>query len=211
MRLWSIHPSYLDAKGLVASWREALLAQKVLMGETKGYTKHPQLQRFRSHKIKSKDVYNVQNERDDLMAIGAFLNGIFNESKNRSYKFDEEKIKWPFDLKSEDRIPVKHGQLQYEFSWLLSKLKERDPNQFDLLSKQIKKEGEYYVGLEPHPCFMVIEGDMNIESWEKITVGKSPAKKKRKRKTVSTQEEFITTGRITRSQTKPNKKIKDYI
>jgi len=30
MRLWSLHPRYLDAKGLVALWREGLLAQKVL-------------------------------------------------------------------------------------------------------------------------------------------------------------------------------------
>lgn len=37
MRIWSLHPSYLDAKGLVALWRETLLAQKVLLGATVGY------------------------------------------------------------------------------------------------------------------------------------------------------------------------------
>jgi len=47
VRLWSISPGYLDARGLVALWREALLAQKVLMGLTRGYTRHPQLERFR--------------------------------------------------------------------------------------------------------------------------------------------------------------------
>lgn len=37
MRLWSIHPRYLDTKGLVALWRETLLlAQAVLFGNTKG-------------------------------------------------------------------------------------------------------------------------------------------------------------------------------
>ena len=41
MKLWSIHPKYLDAKGLVALWREALLAQKVLDGKTEGYKNHP--------------------------------------------------------------------------------------------------------------------------------------------------------------------------
>jgi hypothetical protein len=46
MRLWSIHPGYLDAKGLVALWREALLAQNVLLRNTKGYKKHPQLEQF---------------------------------------------------------------------------------------------------------------------------------------------------------------------
>jgi hypothetical protein len=27
MRIWTVHPRYLDPKGLVAAWREALLAQ----------------------------------------------------------------------------------------------------------------------------------------------------------------------------------------
>lgn len=49
MRLWSLHPKYLDARGLVALWREALLAQAVLRGETRGYRRHPQLERFRNH------------------------------------------------------------------------------------------------------------------------------------------------------------------
>ncbi len=50
MRLWSIHPMYLDSKGLVALWREALLAQNVLLEKTKGYKNHPQLIRFRASK-----------------------------------------------------------------------------------------------------------------------------------------------------------------
>ena len=47
MRIWSLHPQYLDARGLVALWREALLAQSVLRGATRGYRQHPQLVRFR--------------------------------------------------------------------------------------------------------------------------------------------------------------------
>jgi len=39
MRLWTIHPKYLDAKGLVALWRETLLAKHVLEGKTPGYKK----------------------------------------------------------------------------------------------------------------------------------------------------------------------------
>lgn len=49
MRLWTVHPRYLGAKGLVAAWREALLAQKVLAGRTRGYRAHPQLRRFQAH------------------------------------------------------------------------------------------------------------------------------------------------------------------
>jgi hypothetical protein len=30
MRIWSLHPKYLDSKGLVALWRESLLAKNVL-------------------------------------------------------------------------------------------------------------------------------------------------------------------------------------
>jgi hypothetical protein len=48
MRLWTLHPKYLDAQGLVALWREGLLAQKVLRGRTRGYRHHPQLARFRA-------------------------------------------------------------------------------------------------------------------------------------------------------------------
>ena len=47
MRLWSLHPSLLDPAALVAGWREGLLAQAVLLGRTKGYRNHPQLERFR--------------------------------------------------------------------------------------------------------------------------------------------------------------------
>ncbi len=60
MRLWSLHPSILDRAALVACWREALLAQKVLAGETRGYTRHPQLERFRA-------------SPEPLDAIGHFL------------------------------------------------------------------------------------------------------------------------------------------
>jgi hypothetical protein len=34
MRLWSLHPKHLDRQGLLAVWREGLLAQEVLRGET---------------------------------------------------------------------------------------------------------------------------------------------------------------------------------
>lgn len=79
MRLWSLHPSYLDAKGLVAAWREALLAQKVLAGATHGYRQHPQLVRFR-------------DTDEPRAAMSAFLRGIHREATARGYTFDVEKI-----------------------------------------------------------------------------------------------------------------------
>ena len=102
MRIWSIHPKYLDAKGLVALWRETLLAQKVLKGETKGYKNHPQLIRFKQHK-------------NPVGAIATYLTAVSNESNKRGYKFDTNKI------------PVTSGQLLYELKHLKKKLKLRDP------------------------------------------------------------------------------------
>ena len=83
MRLWTVHPRYLDAKGLVAAWREALLAQKVLAGGTKGYRYHPQLIRF-------------QVQRDPRAALAAFLTGLAEEAQRRGYRFDAGKISRPW-------------------------------------------------------------------------------------------------------------------
>ena len=79
MRLWTINFKYLDAKGLVALWREALLAKNVLEGLTKGYKNHPQLIRFYTH----------QNSID---AINAYLLEIYKEACARGYKFDVAKV-----------------------------------------------------------------------------------------------------------------------
>jgi len=213
MRLWSIHPSYLDTKGLVASWREALLAQKVLIGETKGYTKHPQLQRFRECKLKKKIEASCA---DSVAAVGAFLHGIHSEAIKRNYNFDHSKILYYKEMEIENRIPVKYGQLQYEFSWLLSKLKERDPKKYKELSK-LPKDGDKFIGLQPHPCFEVINNDMSVESWEKISESpkkspqKSGTKRKRSKKVKEEEDDDLEIEnedvvqipqRITRSQTK---------
>ena len=86
MHLWTIHPRYLDGKGLVTAWREGLLAQKVLRGETRGYTRHPQLERFRAHS-------------DPLGVIAAYLALLGREATRRGYAFgsvrDWEKTNQP--------------------------------------------------------------------------------------------------------------------
>ena len=79
MRLWTIHPEYLDTRGLVALWRESLLAQKVLANKTKGYRHHPQLERFKKHP-------------EPLAAMGFYLYRILAESRRRGYHFDIDKI-----------------------------------------------------------------------------------------------------------------------
>ncbi len=111
MRLWTLHPRYLDAQGLVAAWREALLAQKVLEGATKGYRRHPQLLRFRE-------------AADPLAAIAAFLEGLAAEADGRGYHFDRAKI--PERGKC-GRIPETRGQLLFEWGHLKAKLRSRSP------------------------------------------------------------------------------------
>ncbi|MBF0237266.1 MAG: DNA lyase [SAR324 cluster bacterium] len=140
MRLWSLHPKYLDAKGLVALWREGLLAQKVLAGKTTGYRHHPQLQRFREQAY-------------PLVAIGTYLLSVHEEATSRNYSFDRSKISI-FD--NNIQLSVTKGQILYEWKHLLTKLYQRDATQY----------GKIQVILEPecHPIFREIPGD--IEQWE---------------------------------------------
>jgi len=141
MRLWSIHFKYLDSKGLVALWREALLAKKVLEGKTKGYKNHPQLERFR-------------NSSNPISSINSYLEKIFEEAQKRNYKFDKSKIK---NQRKKSTLKVTQGQLIYEFSHLKKKLKMRNKNKLkEVSSIKIPKENSF---------FKRING--NKESWEK--------------------------------------------
>jgi len=147
MRLWSIHPMYLDAKGLVALWREALLAQKILRGLTKGYRRHPQLERFRDHP-------------EPVAAIATYLRHVSLEGKRRGYQFQEAKIAKGM---TELPIAVTAGQLLFELDWLRTKLQQRDP----AVGARLEK-----ITLPlPHPLFAVVTGDK--EPWEK---GRPPDK-----------------------------------
>lgn len=140
MRIWSIHPRYLDAKGLVAVWRETLLAKHVLEGKTKGYKNHPQLNRF---KKSNQPIDNINH----------YLSIIQKEATFRKYNFDNNKVNWKFKV---EILTVTDGQLKYEFSHLLHKLKLRDPKKF----KELRK----LKAIKSHPLFKVIDGD--IEDWE---------------------------------------------
>ena len=140
MRLWSIHPKYLDTKGLVALWREALLAQNVLLGNTAGYKNHPQLKRF-------KETKNPEG------AIASYLRGVEKEAKARSYNFDKSKIN---GRRVANRILVTSGQIEFECSHLEKKLKKRDAEKL----KFLKSTNE----MELHPLFKEVHGE--VEIWE---------------------------------------------
>lgn len=149
MRLWTIHPRYLDAKGLLAAWREGLLAQKVLKGETRGYRNHPQLKRFRAC--------------DDAMgAIAGYLRGIFREAERRGYRFTEDKIE---ASAVGARLLSTRGQLLYEWNHLKQKLRLRDTEKY--------RDIEDIAEPEPHPIFRIVDGE--VEDWE-ITKGRASVK-----------------------------------
>lgn len=141
MRLWSLHPEYLDRQGLLALWREALLAQAVLRGNTRGYTRHPQLERFRSH-------------ASPRLAINAYLSAVHAEATTRGYAFDRRKIG---PLRAVEPIVVTLGQLDRERQHLLMKLSLRDRVRFE----QLRATRE----LDCHPLFQPRPGP--VASWER--------------------------------------------
>jgi hypothetical protein len=142
MRLWSLHPQYLDRQGLLACWRESLLAQKVLRGETRGYTHHPQLLRFRSLAHPS-------------AAIAAYLAVLAEEAERRGYHFDRSRI---VSVGIDGQIPVTNSQVLYEWEHLKGKLYKRDMERYQkllMISFPVV-----------HSLFRVVEGP--VEPWERL-------------------------------------------
>jgi hypothetical protein len=140
MRLWSLHPSYLDTNGLVALWRESLLAQKVLRGRTRGYRNHPQLKRF-------------QVLDDPVAAIGSYLEEIYREGVRRGYCFDGRKIS---RRRTRVKIIVTSGQLEFEYQHLRRKLWNRDRRRYWKLAETGRPKS--------HPSFVLRPG--LVEKWE---------------------------------------------
>lgn len=141
MRIWSLHPRYLDPQGLVALWRETLLAQAVLHGLTKGYTNHPQLLRFKA-------------QAQPQEAIASYLHAVHAEATVRGYRFDVSKI---LGAHTATPISVTTGQLAYEWQHLLAKLQQRNPPLY------ARWHSEAPVAL--HPLFSLEEG--GVADWEK--------------------------------------------
>jgi len=141
MRLWTLHPQYLDRQGLLALWREGLLAQAVLRGRTKGYRNHPQLERFAGHS-------------DPVAAIATYLVEVRHEAVRRGYRFDAAKI---VPRRTGEEITETRGQLLYEWEHLKGKIRQRQGGL-----------GPLYRGIElpdAHPLFRIVSG--NVRPWEK--------------------------------------------
>jgi hypothetical protein len=141
MRIWTLHPRYLDTRGLTAAWREALLARAVLRGLTRGYRHHPQLDRFRAHAT-------------PRSAINAYLAVLFEESAQRGYSFDRSRFG---ALRPASAIEVTSGQLRHEWQHLLEKLRVRSAKDYERW-RAVKRP-------EVHPLFVVVRG--GIEPWER--------------------------------------------
>lgn len=141
MRIWSLHPQHLDAKGLTALWRETLLAQRVLQGRTRGYTQHPQLLRFKVCV-------------DPQAAIATYLAAVHAEARARGYHFNADLID---TSRTAERLAVNDGQLAYEWQHLLAKLAKRAP--------ALHTQQAALAGPQPHPMFYVQPGP--IAEWER--------------------------------------------
>ncbi|WP_146340244.1 pyrimidine dimer DNA glycosylase/endonuclease V [Nesterenkonia sp. NBAIMH1] len=157
MRLWSLHPAALDRQGLIASWREALLAQAVLLGRTRGYTRHPQLHRFREHP-------------EPVQAIVAFLHGVREEAVVRGYRFDAGRIAEPPESAAAgidpSPIEVTAGQLDLEWQHLRAKIAARSPERLEAADALVA--GPVGAGREhppAHPLFTVVPG--GPADWER--------------------------------------------
>ena len=142
MRLWTLHPKYLDAQGLVALWREGLLAQKVLHNETRGYRAHPQLFRFKL-------------QADSASLIAAYLHAVCEEAASRGYNFDRGKIR---TRRSRKKLTSTRGQLLYEWRHLRNKLEARAPDKLAQIGSVVRPIA--------HPMFTIVSGD--VEAWEKV-------------------------------------------
>ena len=157
MRIWSLHPKYLDAAGLVALWREALLAQAVLRGRTRGYRHHPQLQRFRE-------------QPSPLGFIAGYLRMVHNEAAGRGYHFAASKIS---RARAPGKLAVTRGQIAFEWKHLMAKLKVREPERHARLAK-VKVP-------QAHPLFRVVAG--GIAEWERgVAAARTPSKLRRRGK-----------------------------
>lgn len=141
MRLWSLHPAQLDRAALVSGWREGLLAQAVLLGRTKGYTRHPQLERFRELEL-------------PVVGVVTWLTGLADEADRRGYRFDRSRVAGAPDAAL--RMSVTVGQLDLEWQHLLTKCEQRAPEWVERLAGQSARA---------HPLFDTVPGP--VAPWER--------------------------------------------
>lgn len=152
-RLWSLHPGYLDQKGLGACWKEAKGAQTSLMNPDAGGQQHSALIRFRAH-------------HDPVGAIGAYMRSLWVEAAlRRNYRYNYKLIAQPNPpsevYETNFAMPVTKGQVQYEAEFLREKINKRDG-----LPRLYLPSPNTLEAIRLHPLFYMVEGD--VEDWERV-------------------------------------------
>lgn len=125
MRLWSIHPKYLDKHALIALWREGLLAQKALSGKGLVDEANVQLVRFKK-------------SANPVRAIGSYLSFVASEGAKQGCKLNHERILQPnFEAKF---MTTDVAQMELEVEQLKARMKTRNKDKFKLLTDVHKFE-----------------------------------------------------------------------
>lgn len=139
MRLWTLHPQFLDRQGLLGLWREGLLALAVLSGKTKGYKNHPQLDRF----------------RDSPEVLLEYMAEVRMEMLRRGYRPKAIPV-----TASRSKIAVSCGQVDFEIGHLAKKMLRRGnlAEHKSLVTSQPQQR--------VHPLFTVTKRE-GLEKWER--------------------------------------------
>ena len=141
MRLWTLHPKYLDAKGLVAAWREALLAQAVLRDRNDWLPKPSSTDPVPPLTLTG-SKYRVLSSRAACRGKPAWVS--VRPRKDRLPRGGRSRLKATL------------GQLGYEWKHLRAKLAIRDKAWLASLGRVARPDA--------HPTFRVVPGD--VEDWE---------------------------------------------
>lgn len=161
MRVWSIHPAYLDTKGLVASWKEGIQGLNALRNPRKPngkwamFAHHPQLIRFKRF------------ENPEL-CLSEYLHFIADEADRRNYNFNRNLILPRLD-ENPYQIWITCGQLIYEWDFLSHKVTCRTGFwEYGKPTINGKSTVETIASWScvVHPMVVLIPGD--IECWEKV-------------------------------------------
>lgn len=154
MRLWTIHPKYLDGKRLTSQWKEGIQMMHIWkeIGENPepakrlGYVSHPQVRRLSNLLVADSGLISL--------LLHQHLTAVHEESVQRSYSFNKKLIDdLAPDCKNAPKVYVTMGQVAYEFALMATK----------------NNEWSQKVAIDPYmlcnPIFQVVSG--SIESWEK--------------------------------------------
>jgi hypothetical protein len=140
MRIWTVHPRYLDVKGFVALWRETLLGMETLKKHVKcqhyiPWYKHPQLAPFKA-------------QSDPILYISNYLYLVLEESRRRNYNFDGSKLDAIPYCENLPLIKASREVLVHEWLVCLGRYRVRSPKWFE----EVKDISPLEV--DPHPLYI---------------------------------------------------------